>query len=263
MEDEQVVTEENTEVETEVVETEELETEETEEVIDEPSEEDEEEARKKKQEDHAWAEKRIQLKREKLARETAERELEQLKAQMAQNNVAPAPAEKRRDPNMPVMEKFDDVEDYLEARDTYVSRNTANQNRYDGLIKTHNERYDKYELDNDSFADDMSLSTSEKPNQLVANEILNSDKGPQIQHQLANDEKLARRLNRLDPSSLVREIVKLEGMAKPTSAPSNAPAPIGKTKSVTPKGSKKINPDDSQVDYNKRMSHYRATGEWI
>jgi hypothetical protein len=60
----------------------------------------------------------------------------------------------------------------------------------------------------------------------------------------------------------MKELIKIEDKAKVKPAVSSAPAPISSPKTSSPVGSSKISESGSQADYNRKMSHYRATGEW-
>jgi hypothetical protein len=172
--------------------------------------------------------------------------------------------QQHRDPNAPSIETFDgNTDEYVEAVIEYKEQQRIKQQETQKLVGTFDELEREYKKNNASYEDDIAYSSSPKPSPFVAKAILKSELGPQVLHELVKDAALATKLNRMDEIDAMKELMRIEEKAKVKPAVSSAPAPIDSLKTSSPVGSKKISESTSQADYNRKMSHYRATGEWL
>lgn len=208
-------------------------------------------------------ERRQKFKAQKERAERAEIENERLKEQIRFNNQnaqpqPPVQQEQYRDPNAPQLDQFDDVEDYLNARDKHRDNVRDTQRTRDSQVDSFNKLEAAHIANNASYKDDVMYSEV-KPAPHIAQELLRSKVGPQLLQALCNDSALASRLNNLHPSDAIREIIELEKTVKITPAVSSAPAPISTPKTSMPKGSSKFHEGQSQREFSDQRAAYIAS----
>jgi len=266
MEDEQTIpeevqTEETQEVATEETQQVEVQTETTEETQEETTEET---PADKAEHNQSGYDKRQKYKAQKNRADTAERELQHLKEQIARNNApAQPPVQQSRGQYAPSIETFEgSTDEYVQESVKHIIQEQNRQQATKNLVSSFDEREAEYMKGNESYENDLTYSNSPNPNPFIAQAILKSDMGPQLLHELKKDEKLAHKINRMDQIDAMRELVLIEKRLENKPAVSSAPAPISSPKTAIPKGSTTISEGQTQADYNRKMSHYRATGKW-
>ena len=188
--------------------------------------------------------------RERQAREQLEARLRDLEGREASKqepkaNVKPRP------------EQFNDAFEYAEALAEWTAEKAINdrqeaenkakdQEKRDKAIKTWTKRVEEFKSTVSDF-DDMVQSSDVTVSDDVRDAIIDSEFGPQILYALAENDKIANKLNELSPAAAMREIGKLEAKferqaeraARKAAEPEEAPKePVAKTS----KAPKPINP---------------------
>lgn len=156
-----------------------------------------------------------------------ERQNEALLQELLRRNSQTTEPAKQKEPEElqePDPEKFETVAEYLKAvraydraqvervlaqkleeRDKQASQKTAEQKRQE-TFQTRSESFKKDHPDFDEVVSDPSLPVS----RVMAEQILESDLGPQIAYHLATNPEEAARISRLPEGAQIREIGKLE-----------------------------------------------------
>jgi len=178
---------------------------------------------------------RKEAQREREARENLEKELAALR-QQAQPQVKPVDAK-------PQPSQFSDAFEYAEAlaewsteqalvkRDQEERERRADEQRQK-VIQSWSQKVAAAKTEMPDF-DDMVASSDVVVPDHVRDAILESDAGPRILYELADNSELAKKITSMSPSAALREIGKLEARfeRKTENAPSN---PVGKSKAPPP-----------------------------
>lgn len=205
---------------------------------------------------------RDEAERERLEKEQAKRELDDLKKRL---EVLETPAEQKAVSDRPTRSQFATDDDYQEAlTDWKVEKRLAEQAAQEAearqraaqaqMVENWKARLEEARKGTEDF--DTVVGAAETVlHQAVLDAIVESEAGPQITYYLAKNPAEAKRIAGLRPSSGAREIGKLEAQltqGKPTAKPvsvekSKAPEPIEPLKGV----SSQIGKDRKDMTYDE------------
>lgn len=211
------------------------------------------------------------------ARHRTKREVEAYYRGRLESQPQPQQPQRQEPPadDAPRREQYETYEEFIEAKARHTARKEAaeatrktleesrkadHENRVrasqEKESKVWNEQVDKARGEIEDF--DEVCERSEAPvTDAMASAIRESDKGALIAYHLAKNPEEAERISKLTPARQAAAIVALEEkVAKPTKAPSKAPAPI----SPVGKTSDTAEPIDTR---DPRAAEKLSTSEWI
>lgn len=182
-----------------------------------------------------------ELKAQRAKRQEAERRAAFLEGQLAQQNAQTQPAPKA-DPNappvQPKLEDFEDFSEYEAAKDKYLEDRAVYRIRQEDAQRREQERIDKtmaaYNASEKAVTADIPdyLETIRDSKVMLPEvalvAIMESTVGPRIKYHFAKNPEEAERFKGMSPTSVVKEIGRLEMVLTPKSAPTTAPAPVKK-----------------------------------
>ena len=224
----------------------------------------------------------------------AERELEALKAQLAQKTSSTQKPDAPAELVKPTLEQFEYDEDaYREALIDYkvevklaqkqqaereTQQQTAAKTQAETTAQTFNDKCIEFEKVNPAYTAALNnhqatqfVNNVYASNQHIAQAVLESDVGAQLDFHLLTNPQDAERLSKLSPMNALKEIGKLEmkytGAVKSVDAPvvpkgkviSDAPAPIAPVNGSARSSNDnwKYDPNISMEDYSKRDAEER------
>ncbi len=202
----------------------------------------------------------------------AEREIEDLKQQLTQQNQTQEPViqQQRQTSDEPTLEQFDYDQDAFTAAlvDHRVNQNIQKafeareqqeqqqkqQSEHDTVTRAFEDRYARYATENPEYQE-LSKNGARIFSPHVNQAILHAENGPQVDHYLLSNPEIAERVGNLSPVMAAIEIGKISanlGNTNQTTTISRAPDPI------EPVGGGNVSTSDIRYNDNSSMSDYYA-----
>jgi hypothetical protein len=170
-------------------------------------------------------------------------------------------------PSAPKLADFDNVEDYIAARESHLKQELLQQLSQEAKAKvqeeqvfaTYDQRVQQAQTELKDWADVMAEAADEPTTPETLQFCLESEAGPKIAYYLAKNPEVNDRLNSLSPARRLAELGKLED--KLMTPKSSAPAAKAVTKAPT-----KMSDVKGTIDSNKTLpastGEARSYSEW-